>query len=393
MIRRSEYATTTEYGDYDAFGQPGYRIEAAGTPEAQRTDYLYDPRFRGKPQRVRSASVYPGGERIETFRYDDQGRTLEHTLSGYDPDGQALSRTYRFEYHEPFGQLSLIDGPRTDVDDTTRYEYYPDDTAEGPNRGRLRRIIDANGLVVRDELQYSATGKVLSERRPNDLVIVNTYYPGNYRLASRSETSGGVSRVTRWTYLPSGEPESVTTDAGTAVATTISFVYDAARRLVGIRDALGNRIEFTLDSEGNVLEEQTVAPDGMLGKQLTRRFDAYNRLDTLQQANERLDYDYAPDSTLRRTENAQGVVTTYTYDALLRLVGQVQDVNGIQAWIGYDYDTQNRLIRVTDANANPTDYGYDDLDNLLVLTSPDTGTEVRRYDAAGNLRQRTDAKG
>ena len=131
----------------------------------------------------------------------------------------------------------------------------------------------------------------------------------------------------------------------------------------------------------------------MLGKQLTRGFDAYNRLDTLQQANELLDVDYAPDGTLQRTENAKGVVTTYAYDALQRRVGQVRDANGIQAWTSYAYDAQDRLIRVTDPNANPTDYTYDDLGNLLVLTSPDTGTEVRRYDPAGNLRQRTDAKG
>ena len=106
LLRRSEHGTTTEYGHYDAFGHPGYVIEAAGTAEARRTEYVYDPRFRGKPQLVRTTSVYPGGERIETFRYDDQGRTLERTLRGYDPDGQAITRSYRFEYQGPFGQLS-----------------------------------------------------------------------------------------------------------------------------------------------------------------------------------------------------------------------------------------------------------------------------------------------
>ena len=87
LSARTEHGLTTRYGDYDAQGQYGYRIEAAGTPEARRLTFTYDPRFHGRLTSITEPSVYPGHSRRTTYRYDALGNRLSEEVSGYDPQG------------------------------------------------------------------------------------------------------------------------------------------------------------------------------------------------------------------------------------------------------------------------------------------------------------------
>ena len=58
LLTETDNGVTTQYGNYDAKGQYSYKIEAAGTAEAQRTDMTYDPRFSQKVTTETAASVY-----------------------------------------------------------------------------------------------------------------------------------------------------------------------------------------------------------------------------------------------------------------------------------------------------------------------------------------------
>jgi len=283
------------------------------------------------------------------------------------------------------------------VADITTLDYYPNDPAEGANRGRLRAITGPTGILLRDNIHYTATGKVLSEDRPNGVSLAYTYYAGNDRLETLTESGGNISRTSRWTYLATGEVETLTLADGTAGATTITFGYDDARRLTRITDGLGNTIDYALDTEGNKTGEDIYDANGVLRRSLRQTFDIYNRLDAWSQANETADYDVNPDSTLARRIDGKGSVTEYGYDALKRLTTQTQDLGGTDtnttdAQTRYGYDLQDRLTTVTDANGQTTTYRYDDLGNLLTLDSPDSGLTTFSYDNAGNLGSKTDAK-
>ena len=70
LLAKTKGGIRTEYGDYDNYGNPGYRIDAAGTADQRRTDYVYDPRFHGKIAKIIEPSV------ITEFRYDDAGHLL-----------------------------------------------------------------------------------------------------------------------------------------------------------------------------------------------------------------------------------------------------------------------------------------------------------------------------
>ena len=396
------YSKTDENGvittyTYDTHNRTS-QTEAAGTPQARTTSYTYDPSFYSKVATQTEPSVYAAGNKVTTYGYDDLGNTTSIKIDGFTPDGTPVSRTTKMQYLGPLNQLSQINGPRTDVNDVTTLAYYANDPIEGNNRGRLKSVTGPTSILMRSNIQYSATGKVLSETRPNGLTITNTYYPGNDRLETTTQTAGSETRTTRWTYLPTGEVETITQAYGTVDATTLTFGYDDARRMTRITDGLGNYIEYTLDTEGNKTAENHYDNLGSLKKALSQTFDLYNRLNTTAQANEATDYDFAADGTLAKQTDGKGAVTDYGYDVLKRLTTTTQDLGGTNTSTAdtltrYGYDVHNNLTQVTDPNNNASSYVYDDLGNLLSQTSPDTGTTAFTYDDAGNINTKTDAKG
>jgi YD repeat-containing protein len=57
--------------------------------------------------------------------------------------------------------------------------------------------------------------------------------------------------------------------------------HDAAHRLVGVSDSLGNRITYTLDNMGNRTAEWVTDPAGTLRRSVQRGIDALGRVQRL----------------------------------------------------------------------------------------------------------------
>ena len=392
----SDNGVTTNYGNYDSNGNYGFKEIAVGTPEQRRIDYTYDPRFYSKITTITEPSVALGQNKVTTNTYDSFGNLETRTIDGFTPTGTPVSRKTTFKYEGPLNQLSEIDGPRTDVADITTIDYYPNDVGQGNNRARVQRIT-ASGIITRDNIQYTATGKVASEQRPNGVSLTYQYYAGNDRLQTLTQSGGSISKTTQWTYLATGEAQTITRNVGTAAASTLTFGYDVARRLTSITDNNGNRIVYTLDTEGNRTNENVYDNASQLKRSITQTFDLYNKLDINNQANESADYNYLPDGTLGTVVDGNNATTDYSYDALKRLTATTQDLGGSDpatqnATSSYGYDSQDNLTSVTDPINGNTTYAYDDLGNLLQQTSPDSGTTIFTYDAAGNINSKTDAR-
>jgi YD repeat-containing protein len=83
----------------------------------------------------------------------------------------------------------------------------------------------------------------------------------------------GLARAT-YTYDNAGQLTGVTLPD----ATTMSYSYDAAHRLVGVTDAKGNSVSYTLDNMGNQVGEQVKDPSGNLQRNISRVYDALNRI-------------------------------------------------------------------------------------------------------------------
>lgn len=109
-------------------------------------------------------------------------------------------------------------------------------------------------------------------------------------------------------------------------------------------------------------------------------------------------------------------VINYEYDAQgnATKVVQAPGAAGFNFATQSTYDTLNRRKNTTDAKAGVTQFGYDGLDRTVQVTdprslitqsprnglgdttaliSPDTGSAAQTYDAAGNLKTRTDSRG
>ena len=404
----------TKYGNYDNNGNYQCKVEgvnAADTtvgecgfdpvtsPDAKYTSYTYDSRFLSKVITKTEPSVFTGRNKLTTYSYDNFGNTTLIRIDGYKPNGTQISRTYNMQYNGPLNQLTNIDGPRPNgtVNDVTTIDYYPDDISQGNNRAHIKRITVAEGIILRDNIQYTATGKVQSEYRPNGLIVSYIYYPGDDRLKQKIETSSNGTRVTDWTYLATGEVETITTASGTPESTTLTLVYDDARRLIRINDAVGNYIAYTLDTEGNTTAEKTYDKNGVLFKKITRIFDQYNHLDIQTVINDANDYNYSAGGTLSSVTNPNNVKTKYSYDDLKRLKRVTTDFGGIKAGTAdtitmYGYDIEGRIKSIKSPNNSTTTYTYDDFGNLLNESSPDRGIRSYTYDAVGNMLTITGAR-
>lgn len=107
-------------------------------------------------------------------------------------------------------------------------------------------------------------------------------------------------------------------------------------------------------------------------------------------------YQYDAMGNLKQVTDPLGQVTNQSYDALNRLVQQLQPAptaGGARPTINYAYDGQDQLISVTDPRSLVTSYTVDGLGNQTGLSSPDTGATTKTYDAMGNVLTSTDARG
>jgi len=396
----------TFYNSYDDAGNVLSLTEAKYTNEERSTSYEYysliDELKRvttDKVSRITEPSVFTGSSKETNYTYDEFANITKVTISGFELDGTAISRSSTFKYSAPFNQISEYDGPRLDVIDIILFDYYPDDAIQGRNRARLSSVRTFDGIYLRSNITYTITGKIEAEDRANNLHIDYSYYPGNDRLQdmTQTDTVSGNVRITRWSYLATGEVESITEGADSVDSSTLILAYDNARRLTKITDALGNYIEYVLDTEGNVENENIYDASGVLKKTLSQTFDTYNRIDNFIQVNENQNINFNPDGTISTVTDGKSVISQYNYDSLKRLTSITQDQGGTNpatanALTQFTYDVQDNLISVTDANSGITDYVYDDLGNLLSSTSPDTGNVTYTHDAAGNIVQAIDAK-
>lgn len=133
-------------------------------------------------------------------------------------------------------------------------------------------------------------------------------------------------------------------------------------------------VELTYDPAGRVMQERE--PDGAL-----------RRVQYLPLSEVRLDEeDNRPGSAYWNTP------TTLSYDGLTRLRGVQETWGSLLLTTTYDYDPLGRLIQITDAQGNVTTQTWDGLGRKRAMLSPDAGLRLYRYDDAGNLTQTVNAR-
>lgn len=318
--------------------------------------------------------------RATTMTYDTTGNMLTRTITD---TASAKSRTWTNTYNAN-GQPLTMDGPRTDVNDTTTYTYYANNDADLGKRGNLATITNARGHVT-SITAYNAHGQPLTIVDPNGLTTTLTY---DVRQRLTSRTVGG--ETTSYTYDGVGQLTKVTLPDGSF----LNYTYDAAHRLTQIADSLGNKIVYTLDTMGNRTQEQVFDPTNALAQTRSRVYSSLNRLtQEIGAGGQTTTYAYDTQGNVTSIDGplaGTADTTTNLYDQLNRLT-RMTDPNAGQ--VNYTYNPLDQMTSVKDPRNLTTNYAYDALNNLNQLTSPDTGATQNTYDAAGNLLTQLDAKG
>jgi YD repeat-containing protein len=322
--------------------------------------------------------VEPG--RTTTFTYDTNGRVLTKTETDtttqsvpYSTNGQ--TRTWTFTW-DATGLLLSVNGPRTDVADTTTYAW---------NNGVLASVTNALGQAVQINA-VTQRGLPATTTDPNG-VVTNLTYDQRGRLTGVTRQSPGGDSTTRLVYDAVGLVTAIILPDGTR----LDYEYDNARRLTAVHDALGQRIEYTLDAMGNRTAEKIKSSGGTILKSMTHAYDELGRLlQSVGAASETTSFSYDNVGNVVAVTDPLGGASGEAYDALNHLIHSTDPASGTT----YEtYNAQDNLTSVTDPRSVATNYVYDGFGRRIETVSPDAGTTVYQYDRADDLTQVTDGRG
>ncbi|MFE3021157.1 putative T7SS-secreted protein [Streptomyces sp. NPDC059256] len=327
-------------------------------PAGHTTSYGYDPHGR-------LTSVTDALGAVSTVRCDAAGLLLEVT----DP----LGGTTRIE-RDPFGRpiratdaLGAITTLRWTVDGQLSHRTSPDGTSESwtydgeGNRtshtdplGQTTRFehthfdvmsarVDPDG--VRYEFQHDRELRLTQVTNPQGLNWSYTYDPAG-RLTSETDFDG---RTLTYSLDPAGQLAARTTPLGARVA----YEHDSVGQVIR-KDAAGEVTEYTHDRAGRLLRASS--PDGELVFQYDRR-------------------------GLAKTEQFNGLATTYTYDALGRRTRRTTPSGRATT---YDYDPAGRPTLLTSGDHRIT-FTHDAAGRELERTFGDMLRTASTWDEAGRL--------
>lgn len=229
---------------------------------ARTTNIIWHSSFR-VPTSVVDAT------KLTNYTYDNNSRVLSITTTatngygtGAEGFGVALSnksKTVSFTYNN-FGQVSTLDGPRTDVSDVTTFAY---DTA-----GNLTTVTSPMGYVTSFS-GYDAEGRATSITLANGAVIQKAY-DSRGRLLSNNFAGD----VTTYTYNSRGLLETVTQPNGQVFTLT----YDVAHRLVTVTDQRGTVLTKTWNNVNGELSSTIKSSTGEVVGQVSATYDGLNRV-------------------------------------------------------------------------------------------------------------------
>ncbi len=305
----------------------------------------------------RTATINAELERTE-YRYDGVGRLrfIENELG----------HIIEYRYNEVGERTVMIDAELTE----THYDY--DDL------GRLTEVIENYEDGVPPAVGAAQDEDLITEYRydalGNRTMTINARgFATHYRydgLNRRREMEDALGNITTYGYDRVGN-QKVITDANTVVT---EFFYDKVYRLTDITYSDDTPdVTFTYNNVGN----RETMQDGT--GQTTYLYDDLNRLtDVTDGANFQVGYGYdrAGNQTSLTYPGSVGSVV-YDYDVANRL-DTVTDWNSDQ--FGYTYDDANRMTGVALPNGIQSDYDYDDIGRLELLTYSTSTETLGQYD-------------
>lgn len=353
-------AGTIDRYEYDTRGNLIRSTWAAGRPEQQVREFLYDS--RGQLEQVtRKGVLLPGGgtsaDVVESFEYDAHGNIVAYV------DGEG----HRWQ-------------------------------AEYDSQGNQTRLVDPLGKAW--TARYDALGNLIEDTDPTGIVWTYTH-DASGRSTSLTDGAGNTWSTT---YDAAGRESGSVNPLGAA----FSLEHDAAGRLHRTSDASGKASNIEYDAAGRIAGATDAGGartllaytdvDGMdRGSRQASRiqyptFERRLRYDSRRRQSQQTDISaedarvtgtaYDVRNLLQSFTDANGHTQSFAYDGLGRL-SVANDPLG--NFVSFAYDQLDNVVAFTDERGRATRFAYDRRGYLVSETNPLGQMRSHVYDAAGNL--------
>jgi RHS repeat-associated protein len=355
--------------------------------------------------------------RLETIT-DPTGRKITLAFNGggqiesaEDPIGHLVKYGYES------GQLTSVTMPG-EAEPRWRFKY------DGSHR--ISQITDGRGGKTKNE--YDSSSRVISQTDPAERATTFEY--ASFHTTITNKATGAV--IDEW-FTSNHEPFSITRGFGTEDATTETFSYNAAGRLLTKTDGLGHKTTYGYNANGDRTGEKDAAGDEAKwtfnethdvvsmttpeGEKTTITRDANGNPETLSRPApgkeaQTVSFEFGPHGELETLIDPLSHEWTYEYDSQGDRSAQIDPEGDKQTW-KYDVDSrliksvsprgneegaeaakftasierdpQGRPIKVTDPLGGTTEYEYDPNGNLEVETNPNGHSTTFSYDAVDEL--------
>ncbi len=343
--------------------------------------------------RNRARIEFDGLGRPRSVR-DPVGRTLSTTYDGVNPtvrvDGRGQRTTTVYDgLNRP---LVVREFDAAGVERSSITNVYRDSA-------RRREMTDRNGRTTVVEVDalgretgvWRSGGNLAARYGADPLRLSRTEYDGNSNLV---RTEDGDGRVVTHEYDAADRRTASTEGAGTAVAATTRFEFDAVGNVVSAKDPRAHGAAHDVRHEYDA-RNRRIATSNALGETTRQHYDAANNVvERIDPRGGRTRYEYdelnallAVDESARGTAADAGV-TRFRYDATRNRVAQ-QDPDG--NLVTREFDGLNRMTAVLQHAAPGTlgatanrgagpggnaatafrwTYGYDGNGNPALLVDP-----------------------
>ncbi|MEK6628643.1 MAG: RHS repeat-associated core domain-containing protein [Bdellovibrionota bacterium] len=207
------------------------------------------------------------------------------------------------------------------------------------------------------------------------------------------ETTDVDGSITQSTYDPTYGDIIKTRNVSLDIETQTQFnIYG---QVISQTDPFGKVSQKQYDAKKQLIKE--IAPDGKYASYEYSPIGLVVKKSVYSAANElknQISYEYNSKGQLVKQTDFNNKFSSYTYDLAGNILTSTSNINGnTQSVTSYEFDSMNRLKKVTSPKAEVTEYSYSPLGELLQIKDPNQKITSFEYNLKGQLIKKTDPAG
>ncbi len=289
------------------------------------------------------STIDPNGNQTDT-EFDAANRAVKTTFPAVQVgQGSTLQRPVETKSYDKNGNVISSVNPRGIITNT-EYNSFNKPVKITKNAG------DAEANQIMEELSYDDNGNLEVIRDGNGNKTKYVYDAMNRRTSAIYGYESETTRTDTWAY----DALNMTNRKG------VTLTYDARNRIL-----TENSRTYAYDPAGRIL---SVSDSENIKSNVSYSYDALGRI--LSETNGGRMHNYAYDLSSRRVKSDYGLSPT-----------QLTPTHSLR----YKYDTNGRLVSITDQQNRTTSYSYDLNGNIIGKGYPNRSSVENHYDALNRL--------